>query len=122
MENFDEDLWADITPITTGAECDITTMKTAVFTFELDAWATACATVAGCTFDETAYEPYAFGFLWKQGGVTACGNSDDGPYILTKPGPPARTLPFEGLYWNHNDDYVSIYSGVTYDATTFEFG
>ena len=67
MENFEETKWADITPMTDPleAECDITTMKTAVFSFDLDAWATACATVAGCTFDETAYVPYALGFLWK---------------------------------------------------------
>jgi hypothetical protein len=40
---------------------------------------------------------------------------------MTKPGPPARTLPFEGLYWNHDDDYVTLYHDVTYDVSTFEF-
>ena len=119
MENFDETKWADITPMTDPlvAECDITTMKTSVFSFDLDAWATACATVAGCTFDETAYVQYALGFLWKQGGVTPC--TEDGPYIMTKPG---RTSPFEGLYWNHNPNYLTLYYDVTYNDSTFQFG
>lgn len=118
MEEFDETKWADITPMTdpAEAECDITTMKTAVFTFDLNAWATACATVAGCTFDETDYVPYALGFLWKQGGVDPC--YSDGPYIMNKP---ESALPFEGLYWNHDDDFATIYYDVSYDATVNEF-
>jgi len=93
-------------------------MKAAVFTFDLDAWATACATVTDCTFDKTLYVPYAFGFLWKEGGVTPCSNDSDGPYIMTKTG---STLPFEGLYWNHNPNAVAVYTGVTYNPSTFEF-
>jgi hypothetical protein len=93
-------------------------MKAAVFTFDLDAWATACATVTDCYFDKTLYKPYAFGFLWKEGGVTPCSNDSDGPYIMTKTG---STLPFEGLYWNHNPNVAAVYTGVTYDALTKEF-
>ena len=87
MENFDATKWATITPIAEAIKCDIATMKAAVFTFDLDAWETACATVTGCTFDKTLYVPYAFGFLWQEGGVTACGTAyrPDGPYILTYP-------------------------------------
>ena len=48
MEGFDATKWSVITPITDGEECDITTMKAAVFTFDLDAWATACAAATGC--------------------------------------------------------------------------
>ena len=48
MENFDVTKWADITPITADAECDITYMKAAVFTFDLDGYATACAAATGC--------------------------------------------------------------------------
>ena len=92
-------------------------MKAAVFTFDLDAWATACATVTGCTFDKTLYVPNAFGFLWKEGGVTPC--STWGPYIMTKPG---STLPFEGLYWHHSPNYVTYYYGVTYNDSTKIFG
>ena len=116
-DNFDLAKWSDITPINDGAECDITQMKVAVFSFDLDAWETRCATVTGCTFDKTLYVPYAFGFLWKQGGVTPC--SGDGPYIMTKPG---STLPFEGLYWSNGSNYyVSIYYNVTYNSTTYVF-
>jgi hypothetical protein len=112
MANFDATKWADITVPTTDSECDITFFKAGVFTFDLDAWETACAEVDGCTFDKTAYEPLAFGFLWQQ-GATEC--TDDGPYIMNKPG---STLPFEGLYFNHPDDgieYITLYTGVTYD-------
>ena len=120
MANYDATKWADITPITDGEECDITKMKIAVFTFDLDAWATACATVAGCTFDKTLYEPNALGFLWKTGGVTTCGTSGDAPYILTKPD--GRTMPFAGLYWNHGISYyAAVYETVTYDDSTFMF-
>ena len=90
-ENYDATKWATITPITAEAECDITYMKAAVFSFDRDVWATACATVTGCTFDKTLYVPYAFGFLWKEGGVTPCSDASDGPYIMTKTG---NTLPF----------------------------
>ena len=113
-DNFDLAKWSDITPINDGAECDITSMKVAVFSFDLDAWETRCATVTGgCTFEKTYYEPYAVGILWKQLGITAC--SYNGPYIMTKPGPPARTLPFEGLYWRHNPNAVEVYYNVTYN-------
>ena len=117
-ENFDATKWATITPITVDEECDITYMKAAVFSFDRDAWATACATATGCTFDKTLYVPYAFGFLWKEGGVTPCSSSSDGPYIMAKPG---STLPFEGLYWNHNPNLAAVYTGVTYDASTYKF-
>ena len=65
MANFDESKWADLTPPTTGAECDIPYMKTAVFTVDLDAFESACALASDCTFDKAAYVPYAFGFLWQ---------------------------------------------------------
>jgi hypothetical protein len=71
MANFDATKWADITVITTAAECDIATFKAGVFSFDLDVWATACATATDCTFDKTAYVPYAFGFLWQE-GATEC--------------------------------------------------
>ena len=96
MANFDASKWAVITPITAEKECDITTMKAGIFSFDLDAFETACATATGCTFDKTAYVPYAFGFLWQE-GTTKC--SSDGPYIMKKPG--SSYLPFEGFYWNH---------------------
>jgi len=117
-ENFDATKWATITPITAEAECDITYMKAAVFSFDRDTWATACATVTGCTFDKTLYVPYAFGFLWKEGGVTPCSSDSDGPYIMTKTG---STLPFEGIYWNHDPNFVTSYNGITYDASTGYF-
>jgi hypothetical protein len=45
---------------------------------------------------------------------------------MTKPGPPARTLPFEGLYWNHDPNSVTLYYDVTYgynnSSGNFEFG
>ena len=66
-------------------------MKAAVFSFDLDAWETACATVTGCNFDKTQYVQYAFGFLW-QDGPNMCAGNGNGPYIMTKPG--GRTLPF----------------------------
>jgi hypothetical protein len=118
MEGFDATKWSVITPITDGKECDITTMKAAVFDFDLDAWATACATVTDCTFDKTAYVPYAFGFLWKEGESPCTTTKGFGPYIMTKPG---STLPFEGLYWVHyysNSNYVTVYGGVTYNDET----
>ena len=93
-------------------------MKAAVFTFDLNAWETACATATGCTFDKTLYVPYAFGFLWEE-GTTEC--TEDGPYIMTKPG---STLPFEGLYWNNGGgsaDKVSLYYGVDYDSSAYLF-
>jgi hypothetical protein len=35
---------------------------------------------------------------------------------------PGSTLPFEGLYFNHyNGDYVTLYTGVTYDDTSNQF-
>ena len=53
MANFDDSKWAVITPITEGAECDITTMKAAVFSFDLDAFERACDAATDCTFDKT---------------------------------------------------------------------
>ena len=100
MANYDASKWADITPITDGVECDITTIKMGVFTFDLDAWATACATVSACTFDKTLYEPYALGFLWQTGGVTSC--SGWGPYIMTKPD--GRAI-FASLVFSQNASY-----------------
>ena len=121
-DNFDLAKWSDITPINDGAECDITQMKVAVFSFDLDAWETRCATVTGCTFVKTDYEPYAVGILWKQLGITAC--DANGPYIMTKPGPPpSSSLPFEGLYWRHDPNAVEVYYNVTYgyNSSTFSF-
>jgi hypothetical protein len=98
-------------------------MKIAVFSFDLDAWGTRCATVTGgCTFEKTYYEPYAVGILWKQLGITAC--DANGPYIMTKPGPPpSSSLPFEGLYWRHGPNAVEVYDSVTYvyNGSNFEF-
>jgi hypothetical protein len=115
---YDATKWADITPILDGKECDITAMKAAVFTFDLDAWATACAEVDGdgCTFDKTLYTPYAFGFLWQEGD----NKCDDyyAPFIMTKPG---SALPFEGLYWKTVYGTASIYTGVDYSSETFQF-
>ena len=117
MANFDASKWAVITPITAEKECDITTMKAGIFSFDLDAFETACATATGCTFDKTAYVPYAFGFLWQE-GTTKC--SEDGPYIMVKPG---SFWPFEGFYWNHglDNEYVTLYNGVTYYDFTDTF-
>ena len=36
---------------------------------------------------------------------------------------PGSTLPFEGLYWNHYGGaaYVGMYTGVTFDVTSYTF-
>ena len=86
-----------------------------VFTFDLDAWATACATATDCTFDKTLYTPYAFGFLWQEGD-TKCDSL--APYIMTKPG---SSLPFEALYWISENETVGIEHGITYDSVNFYF-
>ena len=93
-------------------------MKAGVFSVNLDVFETACAKVTDCTFDKTAYEPYAFGFLFKE-GTTKCDSF--GPYIMTKTG---RTLPFEGFYWNTYYDpqyYTVLYTGVSYSAEFQQF-
>lgn len=116
MENFDETKWAVITPIEEQKKCDINFMKAAVFTVDLNAFETACAAADGCTFDKTAYEPLALGFLWDD--VDSNCSSVFGPYIMNKPD--ANALPFEGLYWN-DDDAIGFDVGVTYDAATHYF-
>lgn len=118
MANFDAAKWADITPTTAGALCDITYLKAAVFSVDLGAFEEVCATASDCTFDKSAYVPYAFGFLWQE-GATAC--TQDGPLIFDKIG---GDLPFSGFYWNNvPDKYVTKYYGVYYvDATTKYFG
>ena len=55
MDNYDAAKWAKITPITAGAECDIADMKAAIFTFDLNAFETACLAGLDCTFDKTVY-------------------------------------------------------------------
>jgi hypothetical protein len=87
-----------ITPIEESKKCEITSMAAAVFTVDLIAFETACAAADGCTFDKTAYEPLALGFLWVYDGSTCA--SVNGPYIMNKPD--ANALPFEGLFWYAN--------------------
>jgi hypothetical protein len=65
MQGYDPAKWAVITPTAEGKLCDITTLKAAVFSVDLEPFATACAAIEGCTFDKSAYQPYAFG-LWIQ--------------------------------------------------------
>jgi hypothetical protein len=91
-------------------------MAAAVFTVDLTAWETACAAADSCTFDKTAYEPLAFGFLWGDDNIANC-DSVNGPYIMNKPD--ANALPFEGLYWNGG--VMGFDLGVTYDAATHLF-
>ena len=95
MENFNAEKWAVITPIMGAANCDIATMKAAVFTVDLEVFEAACAAATDCTFNQADYLPYAFGFLWQE-GEQLCENR--GPYILNKTD---STLPFGGLYWYH---------------------
>lgn len=52
--NFDPSKWANINP-TASAECDIVFWMAGLFTVDLRVWETACASVAGCTFDISAY-------------------------------------------------------------------
>ena len=73
-------------------------MVAGVFSFNLEAFETACATAPDCTFDKADYVPYAFGILWNDGGT--CSNLY-GPYIISSPGGP---LPFDGIYC---DNYAS---------------
>ena len=115
MANIDLTKWSVITPITADEKCDITSMKAAVFAFDLDAFETACATATDCDFDKTLYEPYAFGFLWQEGETKCAGY---GPYIMNKPG---STLPFEAIFWDHDDDVLGLEYDVTYDSSTFYF-
>jgi hypothetical protein len=112
MENFVETKWAVITPVEAQKKCDITSMAAAVFTVDLNAFETACAAADGCTFDKTAYEPLALGFLWDD--VDSNCSSVFGPYIMNKPD--ANALPFEGLYWNGG--HMGFDLGVTYNAAT----
>lgn len=115
MANIDLTKWSVITPTTEGEECDITSMKAAVFAFDLDAFETACATATDCDFDKTLYEPYAFGFLWQMGEYEC---DKRGPYIMTKPG---STLPFEAMYWDHYEFVCGLEYDITYDSDTFYF-
>lgn len=77
-------------------------MSAAVFSFELEAFETACATASDCTFDKADYVPYAFGFYWQDDG--SC-DGELGPYIIQAPGGP---LPFDGLFWNGNVDPAAL--------------
>ena len=117
MANIDVTKWSVITPITAGEQCDITSIKAAVFAFDLGAFETACATASDCVFDKTLYEPHAFGFLWQE-GETKC-EDVFGPYIMNKPD---GTLPFEAIYWNHYFDICGTLEDVTYDSSTYYFG
>ena len=90
-----------------------------VFSFDLDLWETACATVTGCTFDKTQYVQYAIGFLWTAGTNPAPKPQYAGPYIFTMPNNP---LPFEALRWHHgNPKFVTIMYGVNYDYNSSIF-
>ena len=119
MVNFDASLWAAITPITEGADCDIPTILAAVIPFDLDVFETACGTVGqDCYFDRTLYVPYAFGFLFKEGaGTVPCYENSASHFIYAKPD--GNNLPFEGIEWSMNTADAYVNSGVT--ITSFRF-
>lgn len=109
MLNFDPTKWSVITPLTTGSTCDISSMRAAIFTVDLDYFEGLCSLATGCTFDKTLYEPYAFGFLWAKG----VGSCTGGPLIIP---PPNSPLPFEGLLFMHVPDppRTLVYNDVYY--------
>ena len=68
----------------------------------------------------TAYSSYAFGFVLDRGledDGSAC--TYNHPYLFTKDD---SVVPFDGLYWGYYYGlYVYLCSGVTYDASTYQF-
>jgi hypothetical protein len=59
--NYVDADWAALT-IPTGS-C-LASAKVSVFSVDLDAFTTLCASTTGCTFDAADYKPYAFGVLF----------------------------------------------------------
>lgn len=83
-------------------------MFAGIFTVDLRNYEDLCATVPGCSFDKSAYVPYAFGFSWQLTNPPC--NSADGPYIYSKGG----SLPLKGLSWNNVEKYVTIFPDAFY--------
>ena len=94
--------------------------KYKVFPVDIGGLVTLCALASDCDFDMTAYSSYAFGFVLDRGledDGSAC--TYNHPYLFTKDD---SVVPFDGLYWNYSYGlYVYLCSGVTYDASTYQF-